>query len=67
MSFARPNQQNEADETARLLHDVQAPGIVLLEEPFHHGRGGELLSAAWSSILIAGSRWCCQQIQAERG
>ncbi|KAI1613589.1 hypothetical protein EDD36DRAFT_417463 [Exophiala viscosa] len=39
-SAVRQNQQNEADETARLLHDMQAPGIMLLEDPFHTGRGG---------------------------
>jgi len=39
-SGVRQSQQSEADETARLLHDMQTPGIVLLEDPFHTGRGG---------------------------
>ncbi|KAK5417049.1 hypothetical protein LTR06_003036 [Exophiala xenobiotica] len=33
-------KQNEAEETSRLLYDMQAPGIVLLDEGYHTGRGG---------------------------
>jgi hypothetical protein len=32
-------KQNEAEETSRLLYDMQAPGIVLLDEGYHTGRG----------------------------
>ncbi|KIV77789.1 hypothetical protein PV11_09569 [Exophiala sideris] len=39
-SKVRQSQQSEADETGRLLHDMQTPGIVLLEDSFHTGRGG---------------------------
>jgi len=33
-------QQTEAEEIAGLLHDIQAPGIVLVERDQHTGRGG---------------------------
>lgn len=32
-------KQNEAEETSRLLYDMQAPGIVLVDEDYHTGRG----------------------------
>jgi hypothetical protein len=32
-------KQNEAEETSRLLYDMQAPGIVLVDEGYHTGRG----------------------------
>lgn len=32
-------KQSEAEETSRLLYDMQAPGIVLVDEGYHTGRG----------------------------
>jgi len=39
-SASKLEQQNEREEMARLLHDMQAPGIVLADEGYHVGRGG---------------------------
>jgi len=33
-------RQNEEDETARLLYDMQAPGIVLVDDGYYTGIGG---------------------------
>lgn len=39
-SARRLEQPKEDDEMARLLHDIQAPGLVLVEGRHHTGIGG---------------------------
>jgi len=34
------DRQNAEDETARLLYDIQAPGIVLVDDGYYTGIGG---------------------------
>ena len=43
-SVDKLEQHDEREEMARLLHDIQAPGIVLVDGPNHTGRGENIIA-----------------------